>query len=156
MVISLSPCPVFGNRQQHVDVALRVEGKGGGGVAAFSGPAGRTQAGVAVLTIISQYGNTTCLMLTLVLLAADQADVTVMPTPWLLARFWLGTLTPIGVGSVFARGTILAGIAVALVDVHLTVHTCEAIWTQTLIRVDQILAASSMLTWSRLTFIHID
>lgn len=34
--------------------------------------------------------------------------------------------------------------------------TCEAVWTRTLIRVDQIQAVSSMLTRSRLTLVHVD
>lgn len=95
MVISLSFFPVFGNRELHVDVALRVEGEGGGGVAVNSCPARQTLAGVAVLSIIGQHREATCFMLTLVLLTADQTDITVSPTPWLLARFRQWAVTTI-------------------------------------------------------------
>lgn len=125
MVFSFTFGPVFGNGQLHVDVALGVEGEGGGGVAVFSSPARQTQAGVAVLSIISQHRDALCFVLTLVLLAADQKDITVSPAPWLLARLWHRAVTPIGVGSIFARGAILAGIAVTLVDIHLTVYACK-------------------------------
>lgn len=124
VVFGLPFRPVFGNRQLHVDVALGVEGEGGRGVAAFSGPSRWTQAGIAVLSIVSQHRDAPCFVLTLVLLTADQSDVTVLPAPGLLARLWHGTVTPIGVGSIFACGAILAGIAVTLVDVHLTVYAC--------------------------------
>lgn len=105
-----------------MDVALGGEREGGGSVAAIAGPTRRTQAGVAVLSIVGQHGDATCFVLTLVLLAADQTDVTVLPTPGLLVTLWHGAVTPIGVSSVFARGAILTGIAVTLIHVHLTVY----------------------------------
>lgn len=135
-----------------MDVALRVEGEGGGGVTAFSGPARRTQAGVAVFSIIGQYRDATCSMLTLVLLAADQKDVTVSPAPRLLARLWHGAVTPIGVGSVFTRGAILAGITLALVDVLLTVYTCmerhsRLVLQLTLTTLIQLFSQNTAFTW---------
>lgn len=124
-VLSLSLCSGFGNRQLHVDVALRVEGERGGGVAASSGPARRTQAAVVVFLVISQHRDAARVVLALVLVAALQTHVTVPPTPGGMAWLWDGAHAPVGVGKVFARGTVLAWIAVTLVDVHLTVNSCR-------------------------------
>lgn len=124
LVLSFLIRPVFGKRQLQVDVALGIEGKDGGGIAAFSGPARRTKAGVGVLSIIGQQGDATCFVLTLVLAAANQTEVTVLTTPRLLARLWFGAMTLIGVGSIFTNSAILARITVTLVDVHFTVYTC--------------------------------
>lgn len=124
LIVGFSLCPVFGNRQLHVHIALRIEGECGGGVAAIPAPARRTLAVVAVLSIVSQHRDTACSMLALILLAANQTDFTVSPTPRLQARFWYRAVTPIGVGSICARGTILAGTAITLVNVHLTVYSC--------------------------------
>lgn len=107
-----------------MNVALHIEGEGGGGVAEIPAPASQTSAGVTVLSIICQHGNTACSMLTLMLLAANQTDFTVSPSPGFLVMLCYRAVTPIGVGSIFARGTILAGIAVTLINVHLTVDTC--------------------------------
>lgn len=79
---------------------------------------------MSVLSFIGQHGDTLCSMLTLVVLAADQADITVVPTPGLLITFWVRAVTPIGVDSIFTRGTILARITFTFIDVQLTVHTC--------------------------------
>lgn len=117
-----------------MDIALGVEGEGGGGVTAVSVPAGRTLAGVAVLSIVGQHGDAACFVLTLVLSAADQKDVTVSPTPGLQARLWHRAVTAIGVGSVFARGTMLAGIAVTLVNVHLTMNACKERYTHLVLK----------------------
>lgn len=116
-------CSVLEDGQLHVDIALHVEGEGGGGVAAFSGPSRRTQAVVAVLIVISQNRNASRLMLTVMLLTANQPDVTVPSTPGFLTSFWRGAVTLVRVGSIFTHCSILARVAVTLVDVHLTVYT---------------------------------
>lgn len=80
-----------------------------------------------MVSTISQHGDTSCFVLALVLQAANQTNITNLPTPGLLSRLWHRAVTPIGVGTIFTRGTIPTGIAVTLVDVHLTVYTCMKI-----------------------------
>lgn len=58
------------------------------------------------------------------LAAAHQAHLAVPPPPGLLARLRRGAATCVKVGSIGARGTVLAGVAVALVNVHLAVCAC--------------------------------
>lgn len=124
VVVSLTPTPVPRSRQLDMDVALGIKGKGGGGVAAFPSPTRRTEAGVVVRSNIGQQRDTGSPVLALVLLAADQAYITVASTPGILTRFWFRAVTPVGVGGILACGTILAGITLTLVDVHFTVHAC--------------------------------
>lgn len=122
-VIRPSFGPVLGTWQPQVDVALGGEGEGGGGVTEFSAPARQTHAHVTVSAIVLQDGNTALLVLTLMLQAADQSDIAVLPSPGLLTALSFGTVTFVGVDRVFAGGTILAGIAGTLVDVFFTVYT---------------------------------
>lgn len=90
----------------------------------ISCPASRTHTGVAVFTILDQNRDAACFVLALVLPAANEPDVAVSPPPGLMARLQHRAVTPVGIGSVFAGGAVLAGITVTLVDVYFTVYTC--------------------------------
>lgn len=108
-----------------MDVTFRVEGEGGGGVTVVATPAGGTLAFVAVLPLVGQQRDTVCAVLTQMLSAAKQKDIAVVATPRLLAGLRLRAVTSIGVGSILARGTILARITVTLIYVNLTVCACK-------------------------------
>lgn len=125
VVFHFLPRPVFVHGQLNVDVTLRVEGEGCGGVTVVATPAGGTLAFVSVLPFVGQQRDTVCSVLAHMLSAAQQKDIAVVPTPRLLAGLWLRAVTSIGVGSVLARGTILARITVTLINVNLTVCACE-------------------------------
>lgn len=89
-----------------------------------SRPASRTHTGVAVFTVLDQNRDAARPVLALVLPAADQPDVAVSPPPGLVDGLRHRAETPVGIGSIFAGGAVLARITVTLVDVDLTVYTC--------------------------------
>lgn len=115
--------PVLETRQAQVDVALGGEGESGGGVAELSAPARQAHAHVAVCSIVLQDGHTAVLVLTPVLQAADQSDVAVPTPPGLLTNLRFGAVAFVGVGCVFAGGSVPAGIAGTLVDVFFAMDT---------------------------------
>lgn len=125
MLLDFLFCPVRGRWHLQVNEALRAEGESGGGVAEVPGPARRTDASVSLLAVVSQQGDTTRAVLTPMLPASHQADVADPSTPGLLAQLWCRALTCVKVGSVDARGTIPAGITLALINIHLTVDACK-------------------------------
>lgn len=90
----------------------------------ISCPASRTHTGVAVFTVLDQNRDAACSVLALVLPAADEPDVAVWPPPGLMDGLQHRAVTPVGIGSIFAGGAVLARITVTLVDVYLTVYTC--------------------------------
>lgn len=124
VVSGFCSCPVSGKGHLHVNEALGAEGEGGGGVAEVSSPAGRAHAAVALLAAVSQQGDAAGAVLAAVLAAAHQPHRAVPPPPGLLARLRFRAATCVKVGSINARGPILAGITVTLINIHLTVGAC--------------------------------